>query len=110
MQKPRTSTMSLGQPLRTVFFGAAPFAARAGMTGAAAAAAAATARSTAQPACLCPRIGRTELCTIRRPMQEKGNLPAAVIRKSPADFVVEEIAAYPASGEGDHLLDRKSVV
>ncbi len=30
--------------------------------------------------------------------------PAATIRKSPEDFVVREIAAYPPSGEGDHLF------
>ena len=30
--------------------------------------------------------------------------PTAIIRTTPADFVVEEIPAYPASGEGDHLF------
>jgi tRNA pseudouridine13 synthase len=32
------------------------------------------------------------------------NLPRAVIRQRPADFVVEEIPAYEASGEGNHLF------
>jgi len=30
-------------------------------------------------------------------------LPAAVIRRAPEDFVVEELPAYPPSGRGEHL-------
>jgi tRNA pseudouridine13 synthase len=37
-------------------------------------------------------------------MQEKGILPTAVVRTTPADFVVDEIPAYEASGEGEHLF------
>ena len=33
-------------------------------------------------------------------------LPRARFKKSPEDFVVEEIDAYPASGEGTHTLVR----
>jgi len=33
-------------------------------------------------------------------------LPRALIKQSPEDFVVEEIAAYPPSGAGEHVLVR----
>ncbi|WP_438021318.1 tRNA pseudouridine(13) synthase TruD [Sorangium sp. So ce315] len=33
-----------------------------------------------------------------------GDLPAAVLRSSPADFVVEEIPAYAPSGRGEHVF------
>lgn len=33
-----------------------------------------------------------------------GDLPAAVIRRAPEDFVVEEIPAYDASGRGEHVI------
>ncbi|WP_437683783.1 tRNA pseudouridine(13) synthase TruD [Sorangium sp. So ce131] len=33
-----------------------------------------------------------------------GDLPAAVLRTSPADFVVEEIPAYAPSGRGEHVF------
>ena len=35
---------------------------------------------------------------------EESELPEAVIRRSPEDFVVEELPAYPASGKGEHLF------
>ena len=35
---------------------------------------------------------------------EPSELPEAVIRRSPEDFVVEELPAYPASGKGEHLF------
>ncbi|KYF62129.1 tRNA pseudouridine(13) synthase TruD [Sorangium cellulosum] len=33
-----------------------------------------------------------------------GDLPAAVLRSSPADFVVEELPAYAPSGRGEHVF------
>ncbi|WP_437738540.1 tRNA pseudouridine(13) synthase TruD [Sorangium sp. So ce1335] len=33
-----------------------------------------------------------------------GDLPAAVLRTSPADFVVEELPAYAPSGRGEHVF------
>ncbi|WP_437494521.1 tRNA pseudouridine(13) synthase TruD [Sorangium sp. So ce1014] len=33
-----------------------------------------------------------------------GDLPTAVLRSSPADFVVEELPAYAASGRGEHVF------
>lgn len=35
---------------------------------------------------------------------EPSDLPEAVIRSSPEDFVVEELPAYPANGKGEHLF------
>jgi len=35
---------------------------------------------------------------------DPSELPEAVIRSSPEDFVVEELPAYPASGKGEHLF------
>jgi tRNA pseudouridine13 synthase len=35
---------------------------------------------------------------------DPSDLPEAVIRKSPEDFVVEELPAYAASGKGEHLF------
>jgi len=37
-------------------------------------------------------------------LSETENLPTAVIRRTPTDFVVEELAAYEASGQGEHLF------
>lgn len=37
-------------------------------------------------------------------MQAEASLPTATIRRELDDFVVEELPAYPASGEGDHLF------
>jgi len=37
-------------------------------------------------------------------MTARAELPTATIRQAPEDFVVEEIPAYPPSGEGDHVL------
>lgn len=43
--------------------------------------------------------------SVRAPMSaEHSELPEAVIRRSPEDFVVEELPAYPASGKGEHLF------
>ncbi len=43
--------------------------------------------------------------SVRPPMNaEPSELPEAVIRRSPEDFVVEELPAYPASGKGEHLF------
>lgn len=43
--------------------------------------------------------------SVRPPMSaESSELPEAVIRRSPEDFVVEELPAYPASGKGEHLF------
>lgn len=38
------------------------------------------------------------------PAGPPGALPAAVIRRAPEDFVVEEIPAYAASGRGEHVF------
>jgi tRNA pseudouridine13 synthase len=35
---------------------------------------------------------------------DPSELPEAVIRSAPEDFVVEELPAYPASGKGEHLF------
>src|SRR4051794_15611267 len=43
--------------------------------------------------------------SVRAPMSaEPSELPEAVIRRSPEDFVVEELPAYAASGKGEHLF------
>lgn len=43
--------------------------------------------------------------SVRPPMNpESSALPEAVIRRSPEDFVVEELPAYAASGKGEHLF------
>src|SRR6187402_1809836 len=43
--------------------------------------------------------------SVRAPMTpEQRELPEAVIRRSPEDFVVEELPAYAASGKGEHLF------
>jgi tRNA pseudouridine13 synthase len=43
--------------------------------------------------------------SVRAPMNpEQSELPEAVIRKSPEDFVVEELPAYAPSGKGEHLF------
>ena len=43
--------------------------------------------------------------SVRGPMSApESELPEAVIRRSPEDFVVEELPAYPASGKGEHLF------
>ena len=43
--------------------------------------------------------------SVRPPMSaEQSELPEAVIRRSPEDFIVEELPAYPASGKGEHLF------
>ena len=43
--------------------------------------------------------------SVRAPMNpEQHDLPEAVIRRSPEDFVVEELPAYAASGKGEHLF------
>lgn len=43
--------------------------------------------------------------SVRAPMNaETSDLPEAVIRTSPEDFVVEELPAYAASGKGEHLF------
>jgi tRNA pseudouridine13 synthase len=43
--------------------------------------------------------------SVRAPMPpELLELPEAVIRRSPEDFVVEELPAYAASGKGEHLF------
>lgn len=39
-------------------------------------------------------------------MQAEASLPTATIRRELDDFVVEELPAYPPSGEGDHLFVR----
>lgn len=36
--------------------------------------------------------------------REEGDLPTATIRRTPDDFVVEEIPAYAPSGRGEHLF------
>lgn len=43
--------------------------------------------------------------SVRAPMTpSQRELPEAVIRRSPEDFVVEELPAYSASGKGEHLF------
>jgi tRNA pseudouridine13 synthase len=43
--------------------------------------------------------------SVRPPMSaEHSELPEATIRRSPEDFVVEELPAYAASGKGEHLF------
>lgn len=43
--------------------------------------------------------------SVRPPMSaDPSELPEAVIRSSPEDFLVEELPAYPASGKGEHLF------
>ena len=37
-------------------------------------------------------------------VSQANELPRAVFRSSPEDFVVEEIPAYTASGKGEHLF------
>src|SRR4051812_13754372 len=37
------------------------------------------------------------------PSASPGLLPTAVVRRSPEDFLVEEIPAYRPSGKGEHL-------
>lgn len=38
------------------------------------------------------------------PTRAPGDLPAAILRSSPADFIVEEIPAYAPSGRGEHVF------
>lgn len=43
--------------------------------------------------------------SVRAPMSpEQSQLPEATIRRSPEDFLVEELPAYAASGKGEHLF------
>ena len=52
-----------------------------------------------------PLEARAISVSVRRPMSaDPSELPEAVIRSTPEDFVVEELPAYAASGKGEHLF------
>src|SRR5690606_25471977 len=51
-----------------------------------------------------PDVHASLVWRILRGVQAEASLPTATIRRELDDFVVEELPAYPASGEGDHLF------
>ncbi len=55
-----------------------------------------------------PDAGRHRRGLARRPLPapagSPGDLPTALLRSSPADFVVEELPAYTPSGRGEHVF------